>query len=164
MKYLTCVLGSIVVTLLALMAGFFYAFSVSVMPGLDLTEPTVAIPAMQKINEAVRNPVFFGTFFLTPVIAILAALVAWFGGLRSASFWFAMAAVLYCLLGFLPTVVVNVPMNEALALVADPAPALWAAYSSEWTQWNTIRTVTTTVALLAALVGLQAIRWRKTGA
>ena len=37
------------------MAGFFYAFSAVVMPGLSAADPAVAIEAMQAINAAVRN-------------------------------------------------------------------------------------------------------------
>ena len=45
--------------LLGLMAGFFYAFSFTVMPGLDLLTGAAAMDAMRGINVAVRNPVFF---------------------------------------------------------------------------------------------------------
>lgn len=165
MKQLGRSLGFVTAMLLALMAGFFYSFSVTVMPGLDRAAPDVAIIAMQQINAAVRNPVFFVTFFLTPVFAGASAVLAWRSGLRGRSLWFALAAVIYLGFALIPTVLINVPMNEALALVAGPQPgqdpvarqALWAAYSADWTFWNTGRTVTTLLALLAALV---ALTWR----
>ena len=47
----------------ALMAGFFYAYSVSVMRGLDATEPLAAALAMRNINALIRTPVFFFGFF-----------------------------------------------------------------------------------------------------
>lgn len=160
MAQLTRVLASITVLLLALMAGFFYSFSVTVMPGLDRAEPDVAIVAMQQINAAVRNPVFFITFFLTPVFAGFTAALTWRSGLKSASVGFGLAGLIYLFFALVPTVMVNVPMNEALALVAgpqvgqDPAArqALWTAYSGDWTLWNTGRTLTTMIALLAALL------------
>ncbi len=165
MKRLGRSLGFVTALLLALMAGFFYSFSVTVMPGLDRAEPDVAIIAMQQINAAVRNPVFFVTFFLTPVLAGVSAILAWHSGLRWPSLWFGLAAMIYLCFALVPTVMINVPMNEALALVAGPQPgqdpvarqALWTAYSGDWTFWNTGRTLTTLLALLAALV---ALAWR----
>ena len=56
-----------------------------------------------------------------------------------------------------PTALVNVPMNEALAAI-DPAgvdaAALWSNYSARWTFWNTVRTLTTTAALAVAIFPL----------
>ena len=63
-----------VLALFALMTGFFYAFSVAVMPGLDAIDARHSIPAMQSINLLVRNPVFFITFFVTPVAALVVAM------------------------------------------------------------------------------------------
>ena len=45
------------------MAGFFFAFTVLVMPGLDAIEPLAAMGAMQAINDAVRNALFAIGFF-----------------------------------------------------------------------------------------------------
>lgn len=62
-------------------AGFFYAYSVSVMWGLDAAEPAAAIRAMQGINERVRNAAFAPAFFGTPVVALVAAAL-WFAAGR----------------------------------------------------------------------------------
>ena len=45
-----------------LMAGFFFAFSVSVMKALARLPPAAGIAAMQSINVAVINPVFLAAF------------------------------------------------------------------------------------------------------
>jgi len=137
--------------LFALMAGFFYAFSVCVMPGLDRISPSMAIEAMQAINAAVRNPVFFMTFFLTPLVAIIAAGLTYLSDGKRAAIFMGLATGIYVLLAQLLTVSVNVPMNEALAVV-DPATTqahtLWRDYSTLWTRWNTVRTITSLVAML----------------
>ncbi|EFG2885686.1 hypothetical protein BO068_004877, partial [Escherichia coli] len=54
-------------------AGFFYAYSSSVMRGLDATDPRAAIAAMQGINATVRNAFFAPAFFGTPVACLISA-------------------------------------------------------------------------------------------
>jgi len=67
-----------------------------------------------------------------------------------------LAAMIYIAGAFLPTLLVNVPMNENLATVTvstDPQVAdhLWREYSTSWTWWNTLRTLFSFASLL--LVG-----------
>ncbi|MEM1377109.1 MAG: anthrone oxygenase family protein [Pseudomonadota bacterium] len=157
MGHLDQALNFTALTLFILIAGFFYAFSVCVMPGLNRTDPAVAIEAMQAINEAVRNPLFFVTFFLTPVAAVLAALVAWHSGSAIGAIFMAGAAITYFALALLLTANINVPMNEALALVdltSADAAEIWADYSERWTFWNTFRTVASTIAALLFVAGI----------
>lgn len=136
--------------------GFFFAWVCSTMWGLDAANPVVAVAAMQAMNEAVRNAVFFPAFFLTPVVGALTAFIAWRGGFRAASAAFLAASVVYIVGSFLPTAIVNVPMNEALAAQGivesvERAAEIWAAYSPGWQWWNTARTLASGMALL--LVG-----------
>jgi uncharacterized membrane protein len=136
-------------------AGFFYAYSVSVMPGLDRIGAPAAIEAMQGINAAVRNPVFFVTFFLTPVFTLLAAAITFKTGARVAAVALALAALVYIGGAVGPTAAVNVPLNEALAglqprSAASPG-ARWTDYAQQWTIWNHIRTLASTISLV--LVG-----------
>lgn len=140
-------------------AGFFYAFSVTVMPGLDLATPAAAIEAMQAINVAVRNPVFFVTFFLTPVVCAVAAVALWLSGARAAAALLLAAAAIYLAGAFLPTAQINVPMNRALEALAVPSDAqegaeIWRAYSGRWTWWNTARTAASVVSLTCVGLGL----------
>ncbi|WP_375566440.1 DUF1772 domain-containing protein [Oceaniradius stylonematis] len=145
------------ILMLGLMAGFFYAFSVCVMTGLDAISPDKAIAAMQAINASVRNPVFFVTFFLTPVFAVGASVLAFAIGDTRSGLFMAAAAGIYVMAAVVPTALVNVPMNEALAAI-DPAgvdaAAVWSNYSARWTFWNTVRTLTTTAALAIAIFPL----------
>ena len=74
-----------IVTLLAalgcaLMAGLFFAFSVSVMRGLARVPAAAGIAAMQAINIVILNPVFGLVFFGTTAVCLivtLAAVVQW---------------------------------------------------------------------------------------
>ncbi|ABD53427.1 DUF1772 domain-containing protein [Jannaschia sp. CCS1] len=135
--------------------GFFYAWVCSTMWGLDAADPRIAIAAMQAMNASVRNAVFFPTFFLTPVIMIAAAAV-----IRGrAGGFFAVGGVVYLLGGLILTMAVNVPMNEALAVVQvpddiDSARTIWEAYSPRWQVYNVARTLASGVAMMLAAAGL----------
>lgn len=137
--------------------GFFYAWICSTMWGLDSSNPTLAISAMQAMNASVRNLVFAPAFFGTPFILFTTAMLAAFLRRRSATLIFAAAGLLYLGGGMLLTMVVNVPMNEALGAVAVPqdvaqAQSIWNNYSGPWQFWNTVRTVFSGLTL--ALTGL----------
>lgn len=143
--------------------GFFYAWVCSTMWGLDAADPAVAIKAMQAMNASVRNAVFFPAFFLTPVVLGLTAALLVRCGQRGAAIWFALAAGVYLLGGFVVTVMVNVPMNQALAKVIVPATTeaaqeIWQDYSGRWQFWNQLRTVASGLAVLLTGAGLLRIR------
>jgi uncharacterized membrane protein len=53
-----------------LMAGLFFAFSVSVMKALARLPSAEGIAAMQSINVAIINPVFLAVFFGTAAACI----------------------------------------------------------------------------------------------
>lgn len=142
-----------------MIAGFFYAYSVDVMPGLDLIDAESAVSAMQGINLAVRNPVFFATFFGTPIVGLLTAGLLYLSNSKMSAGLMLLAAAIYFFGAFMPTAMVNVPMNEALAIIpiGDPAQnyeAIWSAYSPKWTFWNTLRTLVSLAALLFAGMAL----------
>lgn len=124
--------------------GFFYTWSFVVIRGLGLAEPRGAITTMQAINANIVEGWFAVLFFGTPVITALAAVVAWYAGRRDTAVALGLAAVVYLLGCFSVTVVCNIPLNNALALldaqtVANPAAA-WAGFAGPWTVWNHVRT------------------------
>lgn len=144
--------------------GFFYAWVCSTMWGLDRAAPEVAIAAMQAMNASVRNAVFAPAFFGTGPVLLLAGLAMELrGGGRAAAALLAGAGALSVLGAFLPTMLVNVPMNEALARVALPLPEaeaarIWATYSPHWQAWNQLRTLASGAVLALAALGLAAAR------
>jgi uncharacterized membrane protein len=139
----------------ALMAGFFFAYSFSVMQGLAATDPLAATLAMRSINALIRTPVFFFAFFGALAFPLLAALIA---PRRSVMLLALGGALAYGLGAFLVTVAVNVPLNDALAAATpsvENAAQLWRDYGPRWTAWNHLRTAASIVAfalLTAALV------------
>jgi uncharacterized membrane protein len=139
-----------------LISGFFYAYACSVTLGLALLPDEQYVEAMQAINATVRNGVFTFSFFGAALFLVL-ALVVHAPRLRSRRFMLiALAAVLYIGGGFMLTFLVNVPMNQELALVSsEAAPAtlaqIRAEYEGPWNFWNGVRTVFSSLALFALI-------------
>lgn len=139
--------------------GFFYAWVCSTMWGLDSIDPRIAIQAMQAMNGSVRNAVFAPAFFATPVFLGVTAWVLWRQNYRKSAACFALGGGLYLCFGLVLTMVVNVPMNEALAAIEVPsdieaARRIWDDYSPRWQFWNQTRTVLSGVSFLIAVGGV----------
>ena len=139
-----------------LISGFFYAYACAVTRGLALLPDAQYVAAMQAINATVRNGVFAFSFFGAALFLILAVVVH-VPRLRSRRFvLISLACPLYVAGGFVLTLGVNVPMNEALARVGSNAsPEVLArareAYEDPWNFWNGMRTVCSSLALLALI-------------
>lgn len=144
-----------------LIAGFFYAYSVDVMPALDQLPAQSAIHAMQEINIAVRNPVFFATFFGPLFLGALTMVLIVLAKNKKATIYCLLALLIYFLTAFLPTSSINVPMNIELGMINLPineaeALKIWSVYSEKWTFWNTLRTIGSTTALIFIALSLTA--------
>ncbi len=70
-----------------------------------------------------------------------------------------LASNIYFVGMFLCTMVLNVPLNNALAAV-NPANAeaaqVWARHLQEWTLWNHVRTIASTVAFALYIAAIAA--------
>lgn len=138
----------------SLIAGGVYAnFSARVMPRLAQLPTTEAVSTMQQFNRtAVQAPfmtVFFGSAVLGLVVLVRVVR-------RTDRDWVdllaAGGAALY-LVGFVLTIVYNVPRNDRLAAVDANSPAavrVWSDYLRAWTPANSVRAV-------ASLVGAGAL-------
>ncbi|MEM8577292.1 MAG: anthrone oxygenase family protein [Pseudomonadota bacterium] len=139
---------------------FFYAWICSTIWGLNTLPAGSAIDTMMAMNASVRNAVFAPIFFATPLVSVAAGLSLW--GSQPA-WWFCAAAAIYIVGAMVPTMLVNVPMNEALAAltpeqIAADAEGWWSAYADRWQRWNIARCAMSGAALLCVgmgLVGLQ---------
>lgn len=148
--------------------GFFYAWVCSTMWGLDNLDPAVAIVAMQAMNASVRNAVFFPAFFGSPVILLATALLARSSQRRVSASAFAASAAVYIAGAFLPTMLVNVPMNEALAVIdivpdSEVAQQTWQAFSGKWQIWNGARTVASGISLTLTGYAIMYLHSEKAG-
>lgn len=137
-----------------LVAGLFYAFSCSVMPGLARTDDRTFVDAMQRINVAILNGWFALGFGGALVLTVLATALHLGGDQRSVLPWVIAALVLY-VATLVITGVVNVPLNNELEAagprdrIADAAElaAVRLHFEARWVRWNIVRALTSTGAL-----------------
>lgn len=131
-------------------AGLFFIFSACIMAALGRLPASGGIAAMNAINDVIQNPLFFVVFLGTAVVALAILVVAFLQGTPGSGF--AIAAALVFLVGTIGvTIVVNVPMNDALAAVnpqSAEAASLWSGYLANWTAWNHVRTATSLASLV----------------
>ena len=140
------------------MAGIFFAFSVFMMTALGRLPPPAGIAAMQSINAAILNPLFFVVFFGTAVLCLLAAVAAIVEWPLPEAFYLIAGSVLYLVGALLVTMQRNVPLNLALDR-SNPESAegalLWLRYLRVWTAWNHVRTVASLAAMAAFILALR---------
>ena len=153
-----------VLTLLAalgtgLVAGIFFGFSAFIMTALGRIPAPKGISAMQSINVAVLNPVFFSAFFGTGVICLALAVVALVNWSGPTALYLLAGALLYLVGCLLVTMVFNVPLNEQLKAVnpdSTQGAGTWSEYLSTWTAWNTVRTVASLAASALFILAIYA--------
>jgi len=138
--------------LLGLMAGFFFAFSVDVVPAMRQLDAQGYIATQQAINQAVRNALFGGVYFGSALLPLFAAAAWMAGGNRPRAAAWAVIALAYGGGVFWLTRQVNVPINDALATWSPLAPpADWAAARDTWNSANLVRSWVAAGAFAAAL-------------
>lgn len=134
-----------------LMAGVFWVYANSIMPGLGDADDRTFVGAFQALDRAIVNPLFLSTFVGALALTGVAAVLHAGAGGRAALPWIAVAFVLY-LAGFVTTLRVNVPLNNGIKAAGDPdrvadLAAVRARFDeAKWVRWNMVRTVTTTAA------------------
>jgi uncharacterized membrane protein len=138
---------------MGLLAGLFYAYACSVLPGLSDATDRSFIDAMQQINKAIENPVFFLTFLGAPVLAIWALVLERRAGAERTARWIA-AAVVLCGIGLVVTFAFNIPLNDDLENAGDPARIADVAsvlddFERPWVAWNIVRTLAITASFCA---------------
>lgn len=129
----------------ALIGGLFYAYSCSVIPGLARVSDASYLQAMQSINRAILNPLFFISFMGT---LVLLPISVWFFKEQSVVFYLLLAAALLYFGGvFLVTMIGNVPLNNLLdaadlgKLDAEGLADLRNKFENSWNFFHRIRTI-----------------------
>ncbi|VVJ19118.1 integral-membrane protein [Amycolatopsis camponoti] len=121
-----------------LLAGLFYAYACSVMPGLARGDDKTFVEAMRGINVAIVNPVFMLTFLGAPLLAGVAIFLN--PGPRP---W--VIAGFACLVAVLViTGALNIPLNNALESGGDDFAVVRAHFEAAWVRWNVLRAVAST--------------------
>ena len=134
--------------LCGLVAGLLFSFAVVVMPGLRHLEDREFIRAFQQIDGVIqRGQPLFGLVWIGSALALLVGLALGFGQLDGlGKTLLATSAGAYLLGVQLPTILVNIPLNNALQDVDVGAgnEVVWRsareAFERRWNLWNTFRT------------------------
>ncbi|MDQ0638924.1 putative membrane protein [Pedobacter sp. W3I1] len=136
----------------ALIGGLFYAYSCSVIPGLARLSDTSFLQAMQSINRAILNPLFFISFMGA---LVLLPLSVWFFRDQAMVFYLLLAATLLYFGGvFLVTIIGNVPLNNLLdgadldKLNATDLTALRDKFEPSWNLFHRIRTIVSFICIV----------------
>jgi uncharacterized membrane protein len=146
--------------LTALVAGLLFAFAVITMPGIGTLADREFVRAFQVMDRIIQNnhplfiltwvgsallllgSVFLGVGVLPPALwsALIAATVAYFVGVQ------------------LPTLLINVPLNNALQEVdvelasVETVRAARRSFEQKWNRWNRRRTVVATAVTVVLLL------------
>ncbi|MFD8631954.1 DUF1772 domain-containing protein [Streptomyces sp. NPDC059533] len=139
--------------LIGLMAGLFFAFDVSVMPGLAAGDEHTYVTAMQNFNSKIDGNGLFGMAFIVALLASAASAVIEFRkGRRNVAIWVGIAAVAYFVV-LMITFSVNIPLNNELADVGDAAKltdfSIVEKFKTTWVSTNILRTLLCTLGLTA---------------
>jgi uncharacterized membrane protein len=150
--------------LCALVAGFLFAFAVVVMPGIRRLDDGSFIRAFQVIDRVIQNnqPLFVFVW-VGSVLALIAAAVVGVAALAGVDLLvLVIAALLYLFCVQVPTLAINIPLNnqlQKLDVVTMNEAARHRArqdFEARWNRWNLVRAVGAgVVSILLALLLLR---------
>ena len=142
--------------LTALVAGLFYAWSVSITLGLKRVSDTEYISVMQSTNREIQNAFFFSVFFGAQIVLPVTTYF-YYGHVHR--FWLLLAATLFYSVGVMGvTIFGNVPMNNRLdRFELEKAGETEMArerkqYEGGWNILNNLRTVSSLVAIVLVVI------------
>lgn len=137
---------------MGLTAGFFFAWDVSVMPGLVRLDDRAFVGVFQVLDRAIMTSPLFMTAFIGALAFTGVATVLYLRADDRAPLpWIALAFGLY-LATVVITMAVHEPLNQVLRTagdpvqIADPAAVRETFQETRWSSWNIVRTVATTAA------------------
>ena len=134
--------------LCSLVAGFLLAFALVVMPGINSLNDREFVRAFQVLDRVIQNhqPIFV-LVWVGSVVALVSSAVLGFGQLDGAGRLLTLFAALAYLLGVqLPTVTINIPLNNKLQTLdvddmnETTQKAARIDFEPRWNLWNSIRT------------------------
>ncbi|WP_173426492.1 DUF1772 domain-containing protein [Chryseobacterium angstadtii] len=159
---MTTVFLLVTAVLAALIAGLFYAYSCSVVPGLGKLSDVEYLKSMQSINREILNPVFFMSFMGTAVLLPVTTFL--FRGEQPAFILLLLACAAYLIGVFGVTVVGNVPLNDMLDkfdISGSTAEAIQEMRNNFENRWNLLNNVRTAFSVISIILVVCACLWNK---
>lgn len=147
-----------VLFLTGLSAGLFLGWLISVIPGMKSLSSKNYLEAMQSINKAILNPIFFIIFF-GPALLLCVSSLMQFKESINLSFWMLCGATIIYLVGTIGiTIFGNVPLNEMLEaqpiqkLGLEELDKLRKSFEVPWNHFHAIRTVCSIISFILLLI------------
>ena len=150
----------ILATLLcALTTGFVFAFASVVMPGIGQLGDREFIRSFQVIDGVIQTgQPAFGLVWMGSVVTLLLSAVMGALQLDGIERAFVVISALVYVLGVqVPTLRINVPLNNTLqrldidAMNKDALASARSAFENRWVRWNSIRTVMASLVSVALM-------------
>jgi uncharacterized membrane protein len=146
--------------LCSLVAGLLFAFAVVVMPGIRSLDDGGFIRAFQAIDRVIQNnqPLFV-FLWVGSVLALVAAAVLGLSALNGSDrLLIIVAALLYLFCVQLPTVAINIPLNNEIQKL-DPDTMnettrnrVRRAFEPRWNRWNVFRAACASLASIVLML------------
>ncbi len=143
-----------------IVAGLFFAWTISVMNGLAKLSDKEFILSMQSMNREIQNPIFFIFFFGTAILLPICAFISYRGSLNS-SFWLIFIPMLLYLIGvMMVTIFKNVPLNNMLerfvldSSTLEQIDVVRRKFEAPWNRWNLVRTISGMLSFALLLLGM----------
>ena len=146
--------------LCSLVAGFLFAFAIVTMPGIRSLNDQEFLRAFQVMDRVIQNkqPLFI-LVWVGSVVALVTSAVLGVGQLDGTGRLLMIFAALVYLFGVqLPTVTINVPLNNKLqaldvdAMHEGTQQAARKEFEPRWNRWNSFRTVFASLASALLMV------------
>ena len=146
--------------LCSLAAGLLFTFAIVVMPGIRSLNDREFIRAFQGMDGIIQNnqPIFM-LVWIGSILALLASAVLGIGQLDGAGRLLMILAALAYILGVqLPTVTINIPLNNRLQMLDVDAMneteqrEARSAFEPRWNRWNSIRAAIASLASALLIV------------
>ena len=151
--------------LCSLVAGLVLTFAIVVMPGIRTMGDREFLRAFKVMDRVIQdNQPIFMLVWLGSAVVVLASTVLGFWRLAGLDrILLIIAGAIYILGVHVPTVTINVPINNRLqsqdldAASENELRALAKTYETRWLRWNAIRTIIATVTTMLFLVLLNRV-------
>lgn len=144
-----------------LSSGLFYAYSCSVNPGLKKLDDPAYLQAMQEINRAILNPVFFLSFMGSLILLPVCTWMSYRDAGASTSFYFLISASLFYIIGtFGVTIAGNVPLNNMLDKfpinnsTLEDIRQMRTQFEMPWNRLHLVRTLANLASFILLLIGI----------
>ena len=151
--------------LCSLVAGLVLTFAIVVMPGIKTLGDRDFLRSFKSMDRVIQNnqPIFMLVWIGSTVVLVASTVLGIWRLEGLDQILLIVACAIYILGVQVPTVTINIPLNnqlQSLDLDAMPNPEVLATaenFEARWLRWNTIRTIIatlTTVLLLVLLIRL----------